>query len=186
MIPYRINKYTFHIASALVLLSIVVLAVAKMHSAHLESVAIGMLGSLTGFVPIERINDLARHLYSLALAYACYAIAITIWNVPFPLLIAGVTLSVTVIYRMGISRGEPGAVRSQVLLLGKYSLFGYISQIAILQVLSSALRHAKLHSGALVLSFLAAFILTLASVDLLDRARAKAVGLDRLYKVVFA
>ena len=186
MIPYRINQYTFHIASALVLLSIVVLAVAKMHSAHLESVAIGMLGSLTGFVPIERINDLARHLYSLALAYACYAIAITIWNVPFPLLIAGVTLSVTVIYRMGISRGEPGAVRSQVLLLGKYSLFGYISQIAILQVLSSALRHAKLHSGALVLSFLAAFILTLASVDLLDRARAKAVGLDRLYKVVFA
>jgi len=37
-----------------------------------------------------------------------------------------------VIYLVGISGSDSGKIRSEVILLGKYSLFGYISQIAIL------------------------------------------------------
>jgi peptidoglycan/LPS O-acetylase OafA/YrhL len=186
MIPYRFYKYTFHIACALLLLSIAVLAFTNMKSTYLESVTIGMVGVLAGFVPIKEIDDRVRHVYVLAFAYACYTIAITIWNVPFPLLIVGVTLSLMVIYRIGTSGGESGTIRTRIILLGKYSLFGYISQIAILQILSAGFRLADLHPVALVLSFLAAFILTILSVEILDRARAKAAALDRLYKGVFA
>jgi peptidoglycan/LPS O-acetylase OafA/YrhL len=186
MIPQRFYKYTFHIACALLFLSLVVLAFTKTQSPYLESVTIGMLGVLAGFVPIKEIDDCVRQPYVLALAYACYTIAITIWNVPFPLLIVGVTLSLMAIYRMGATGGESGTIRNQVILLGKYSLFGYISQIAILQILSSGFRRANLHSAALVMSFLAAFILTVVSVDILDRTRARAASLDRLYKAVFA
>ena len=143
MIPHKLCNYTFHIASALLLLSIAGLAFAKMESSHLESVTIGMLGVLAGLVPIKELNDLVRRKYTLAFAYACYTLAITIWNVPFPLLIVGVTLSVMVIYRVGT--GEPGIIRDQIVLLGKYSLFGYISQIAILQILSSGFHRANLH-----------------------------------------
>ncbi len=119
-------------------------------------------------------------------AYLCYTIAITIWDVPFPLLIVGVSLSLMIIYLVGASGSESGAIGSEVILLGKYSLLGYISQIAILQILSVAFRHLNLGVATLGLSFFAAFALTVASVEVVDRARARTAIMDRLYKAVFA
>ena len=122
-------------------------------SPNLELITIGMLGVLTGFVPNAAINDFVRHPYMLAFAYLCYTIAITIWNVPFPLLIMGVYLSLMVIYLVGASGSESGTIRSEVNLLGKYSLFGYISQIAILQILAASLRHVDFGFAVLIVSF---------------------------------
>lgn len=186
MIPHEFFKYTFHAACAVPLLCIAVLSFKGLHSAHLEYVTIGMLGVLAGFVPIKHLESFVRPVYALAFAYVCYTVAITIWNVPFPLLVVGVTLSVMIIYRMGMSSGESGWIKNEVILLGKYSLFGYISQIAILQILSFGFHRANFPSGTLVLSFLAAFVLTVASVEVLDRARGKAASLDGLYKAIFA
>jgi|SRR5579863_25123 len=186
MLPYRFYKYTFHVVCVVLLSSIVVLRLIGEMSPYLEAVTIGMLGVLAGFIPIAKINDLVRHPYMLALAYLCYTIAITIWNVPFPLLIVGVALSLMVIYLVGISGGESGIIRSEVILLGKYSLFGYISQIAILQILAASFRHVDFELLVLSTSFVAAFALTVISVEVVDRARAKAVSVDRLYKAVFA
>jgi peptidoglycan/LPS O-acetylase OafA/YrhL len=186
MFPYRLYKYTFHVVCALLLLSILVLGLIGAQSQNLEFVTVGMLGVLIGFIPIVVINDFVRHPFMLALAYVCYVIAITFWDVPFPLLIVGVCLSVMVIYLVGTSGSESGTIRSEVILLGKYSLFGYISQIAILQILKASLRHFDLGLVLLSLSFLAAFALTIISVEVLDRARARVSSLDRLYKAVFA
>jgi len=137
-------------------------------------------------MPIETINDLVQHPYALTFAYVCYTIAITIWDVPFLLLVVGVFLSVAVIYLMGTSGRESGTTRSEIILLGKYSLFGYISQIAILQILGVGFRHVNLGFAGLAGSFFAAFVLTVASVEVVDRARARVARVDRLYKAVFA
>ena len=145
-----------------------------------------MLGVLAGFIPIERINGLVRHPVVLAVCYLCYTIAITIWNAPFPLLVVGVLLSLMVIYLVGTKGGECNIVRNEVILLGKYSLFGYISQIAILQVLSVCFRIVHVGATELIISFLAAFALTIVSVEVVDRARANMKSVDRLYKAVFA
>jgi hypothetical protein len=72
------------------------------------------------------------------------------------------------------------------MLLGSYSLFGYIVQIAILQLLYRSLRLVDLGVGRLALVFLAAFALTMGSVELLDRARRRVALVDRAYKFVFA
>jgi hypothetical protein len=167
-------------------LSILILGLMGEQSPNLELVTIGMLGVLTGFLPIAAINDFVRRPYTLAFAYLCYTIAITIWNVPFPLLIVGVALSLMVIYLVGASGTESGTIRSEVILLGKYSLFGYISQIAILQILSAGFRHVNLGASVLGISFVAAFALTILSVEAVDRARARTASMDRLYKAVFA
>jgi hypothetical protein len=156
-------------------------------SQNLEYFTVGMLGVLIGFLPIAAINGFVRHPYLLALAYLCYTVAITIWNVPFPLLIVGVALSVAVVYLIGASGSESGRIKNEVILLGKYSLFGYISQIAVLQILSAGFHRVNLGGGAVLgISFLAAFALTIASVEIVDRARARTPGIDRLYKAVFA
>ncbi len=186
MLSYRVYRYTFHLLCVLLLASILMLAVTGARSYNLELITIGILGVVIGFLPIEAINDFARHPYTLAFAYACYAIAITIWDVPFLLLIVGVFLSVTVIYLVGASGDESGKARSEIILLGKYSLFGYISQIAILQILALGFHHVDLGVAVLVMSFSAAFALTIASVEVIDRARARAASVDKLYKAVFA
>jgi peptidoglycan/LPS O-acetylase OafA/YrhL len=186
MLPYRFYKYTFHVVCALLLLSILILGMIDAESSHLELVTIGMLGVLAGFRPIAAINDFVRHPYALALAYLCYTIAITIWNVPFVLQLIGVPLSVMVIYLVGLSGNDAGRIGSEIVLLGKYSLFGYISQMAIIQFLSAGFRHLNLGLAGLGISFVAAFALTILTVEVVDRARAKLASMDRLYKTVFA
>jgi peptidoglycan/LPS O-acetylase OafA/YrhL len=186
MLPYRLYRFTFHLVCVLLMLSILILGLNGAQSYNLEFVTIGMLGVLTGFMPIESINNFVRHPYSLAFAYLCYTIAVTIWHVPFPLLIVAVLLSLMVIYLVGASGSESGTIRSEVILLGKYSLFGYISQIAILQTLSVVFRHVNLGVAGLCISFFAAFALTIITVELVDRARARTASVDRLYKAAFA
>jgi peptidoglycan/LPS O-acetylase OafA/YrhL len=186
MFPYRFYRYTFHVVCVFLLLSILILGSLGEQSQNLELFTVGMLGVLIGFVPIAAINDFVRHTYLLVFAYLCYTVAVTIWNVPFPLLIVGVSLSVAIIYLIGASGSESGRIKSVVILLGKYSLFGYISQIAVLQILSAGFHRVNLGVASLGISFLAAFALTIASVEIVDRARARAVGIDRLYKAVFA
>ena len=186
MIPYRFYKYTFHVVCVLMFLSILILGLSGVESQNLELVAIGMLGVLTGFISIAAINQFVRHPYVLGIAYVCYTIAVTIWGVPFAVQMVGVPLSVMVIYLVGISGSDSGIIKSEVILLGKYSLFGYISQIAILQILAAGLRHVNFGFVVLSVSFVAAFALTIISVEVVDRARARAASMDRLYKAVFA
>ena len=183
---HRFYKHTFHVVCALLLLCILMLYLIGAQSLNLEFVTIGMLGVVAGFVPIVRINSFVRHPYALALAYLFYLIAIKIRNVPFPLLIVGVFLSLMVIYLVGLSGSESVRIRDKIILLGKYSLFGYISQIAILQILSAVFNHINFGLANLGITFFAAFALTVTSVELVDRARARAARLDTLYKAVFA
>jgi peptidoglycan/LPS O-acetylase OafA/YrhL len=182
----RLFKYIFQIVFVLFLGGILVLDLMGLKSWNLELLAIGLLGVLFGHVPIEKINRFLSHAYMIVGAYVGYLIAIRIWDVTYPLLVVGVCLSVMLIYLVGGKTGELGGVRKHVDLLGKYSLLGYIAQIAILQVLYRSLRYVNLGTGALILSFVLAFALTIISVEVVDRMRARSTVVDRLHKAVFA
>ena len=181
----RYYRYVFHKVWLLFLLATLSADAAGVHSANLELLTIGLLGVLLGYIPIEKINTFVRHPYSLATAYLGYVAAITVWNVIYPLQVVGVCLSLMVLYLLGVSE-PPGRIRGSIILLGKYSLFGYIAQIAILQMLHRGLQHVNLGSVALGISFLAAVLLTFMAVEATDRARASLASVDRLYKAVFA
>lgn len=186
LLPYRFYKHTFHVVSVLFMGCVLALDLKGFQSPNLEFVTIGLLGVLAGFFPIEKVNHFVNHAYVLAPAYVCYVIAITAWDVPFPVLIAGAFLSVGVIYLVGLRADQPGRFRAHIILLGKYSLLGYIAQIAILRLLSAGLRYVKLPYAVLGFSFVAAFALTVISVEAVDQARAKSRTADRLYSAVFA
>jgi peptidoglycan/LPS O-acetylase OafA/YrhL len=186
ILPFRFYRYTFHGVCLLLFLLIIVLGVAGVECQNLELIAIGTLGIVVGFTPITQVDKFVRHPYAIGFAYLCYLIAIAIWNVPFPLQVIGVPLSLAAIYLIGPSGTESGTIENVVILLGKYSLFGYISQIAILQVLSVGLHHVNLGVVSLAVSFVVVIALTIASVELVDRARTKAKSFDRLYRIVFA
>ncbi|MBZ5688641.1 MAG: acyltransferase family protein [Acidobacteriia bacterium] len=186
VIMCRLYKHVFHIACILCFMAIAVLYLNGLRSGNLELLAIGVCGLIVGYIPIGKLDTFVRHPYVLGLSYLCYLTAITIWNVIYPLLIIGVCLSLIVIYLVGAANVEPSRARIHVMLLGKYSLFAYIAQIAILQILYRSLRHSNLSIGVLGVSFILAFALTMISVEVVDRLRAKSVAVDGAYKTVFA
>jgi hypothetical protein len=183
----RVYRYTFYAACLLFLVSAVVLDYFDVHT-YIELLAIGLLGVVAGYFPIERVDALVRHPYWLITLYAIYLGAITAWDVIYPLQIVGVCLSLAIIYWLGQTRGEFGKIRACVVLLGKYSLVGYIAQIAILQMLHFGLRYIDIDSEMIVLglSFVLAFALTVAAVAALDLVRGKSAVIDSCYKAVFA
>ncbi|HEY1805441.1 MAG TPA: OpgC domain-containing protein [Terracidiphilus sp.] len=183
---YRSYRYVFHIACFGLLLASLIFGYAGARNFNLEFVAIGMLGVLVGFAPIEAIESVRRHPYVLTLAYLSYLIAITIWNVPFLLLIVAVFLNLCILYLVGASGNSASAARNEVILLGKYSLLGYIAQVAILQLLSKGFQHINLGATRWLGSFAAAVILTILTVEAVDRVRARSNSADRLYRAVFA
>jgi peptidoglycan/LPS O-acetylase OafA/YrhL len=182
----RFYRYTFHVACGVFLLAVLILTLNGIKSPNLELLTIGLLGVVSGYVSIEQVNDWVSRPFVLVLAYLCYIGAITLWDVPYPLLLVGVYLSLMLIYLLGVSGAEPGRMRRHVILLGKYSLFGYIATIAILQILHRSLRHTNSGAVELGLTFIAAFVLTMASVEVIDRVRARTSTVDRLYRAVFA
>jgi hypothetical protein len=186
LVVYRFYRYVFHVVCAAFLLLIFILNAHGVDNGNLELLTIGLVGLLCGFVSTEKINGMVRHSYVLTGAYLAYTAAISIWNVPYLLQIVGVGLSVIMLYMLGAWSGSSGTVAQQIILLGKYSLYGYIAQIVILQVLHRGLRRFDLGIGLLSISFVAACGLTMISVMAVDRARARAGAVNWLYKAVFA
>lgn len=185
LIASRKYKYAFHLTTVLGLLGILILYVLGQKSENLELLFIGLLGISIGYIPIEKLNNFLKHPYMVVLGYLLYVAAIAVWNVLYPLQVAGVLLTLMLIYLVGTASGETNRIPRVLILLGKYSLFGYIAQIAILQLLRRALG-GELAAWTLVLSFLAAVGLTLISVEAVDRARARVPIVNRLYGAVFA
>ena len=165
----RFYKYIFHVICVVFLLCILILDLNGFESVNLDLLTMGLLGVIIGYVPIERINNVVRHPYALAGAYVCYISVITVWNVLYPLQIVGVCLTLMVIYLLGSKNGEPGRVRRHIVLLGKYSLFGYLTQIAVLQFIYRGLRHINLGAGALGISTSGALALTVLIVVVIDQ-----------------
>jgi hypothetical protein len=186
LVVSRYYRFTVHVACVGFLLGIAAANYRGLESSNLELLAIGLLGLIAGYLPTERVNAIVRHPYLLAACYVAYVAAITAWNVIYPLQIVGVYLSLMILYWMGLESGKPGNIRATAVLLGKYSLLGYIAQIAILQCLRFALHPFSWETELLVLSFILAFALTIASVKIVDILRSKSSTVDRLYRFVFA
>jgi peptidoglycan/LPS O-acetylase OafA/YrhL len=155
-------------------------------SAYLEDLAIGSLGVVLGYTSSTGIRKLVSHPYVLGLAYCAFLGAITIWDVPFALRVIDVCLTLLVIYAVGDRSQKPAVLLRHVIVLGRYSLFGYIWQIAILQLLHRFLGHGALGVTGLSASFVAGFAFTMAGVEAVDRLRPRWQALDQVYRYAFA
>lgn len=182
----RFSRYTFHLACAFLLLCVIFREMRGVQGWNLELLMIGLLGVVLGYATSAQVAAFVSHRLALCGAYVVYLAAITIWGVPLALRIAAVILTTALIYMVGDKKGKPGLLRSHIILLGKYSLFGYLSQIVILQTLRHLFGPGSLRMSALLLSLFLGFALSMGCVEILDRVRAKVSGVDRLYKAVFA
>ena len=185
-ISSKFFRYIFQSVCIAMFVCIFCLQPLSIHIINLEHLAVGSLGVVLGYTSNAGIRKLVSNPYLLGLAYCAYLSAATIWDVPFALRVVGVCLTLLVIYAVGDRSEKPAVSFAPVILLGRYSLFGYIWQIAILQMLHRLLSHGIPGIAGLITSFVAGFALTIAGVEAVDRLRPRWQTLDQVYRYAFA
>jgi peptidoglycan/LPS O-acetylase OafA/YrhL len=183
----RAGKNSVHLLCAALFLCVALLNLYDRSNANLEMVAIGLLGMVLGLYPIERINRWVEQYVIILILNIGYILAITIWGVVYFLQVVGVCLSVMLIYLMGMKSVARGRIQRPINLLGEYSLFGYVAQIGLLQLLYRGLPHLHLGIRALwIISFVGAFALTIMVVKIVHWSRTNSHIVDRLYRATFS
>jgi len=179
------ERYAFTYTLFVLIVAVILSYAYGTDSSYLDLLMIGVLGVVIGFVKREQLAIVLGHPYILILLYCCYLAVITIWDVTLPLQVASVILTTALLYIAG-SKSAPGAAWRHAVLLGKYSLLGYISQIAILQGLRRISWLAQGGVAVLLASLLLGILLTVLIVEATDFARRKSTRVDGLYRFVFA
>jgi peptidoglycan/LPS O-acetylase OafA/YrhL len=164
---------------------VIVMQITSRSSALLELISIGLLGITIGAVPMHRIESLIHRPAVLGIAYGGYVCAITFWNEVYVLQIVGVGLTLAIIYAIGVA-ADDGIGKRLVLLLGKYSLIGYIAQIAALQVLHRMSGYATQDVSVALLCLGLGAAVTLGAVALVDCSRARVPLINKMYVAVFS
>ena len=181
----EMHKYVFCSACGLCVVAVASLRWWDVESRNLEMVTVGLMGVVGGYWSREKIERVLGHRVLLGVAYSVYVGAISVWD-SFALQVAGVCLSLAALYVLGGGIANAGGVGRQVVLLGQYSLFAYLAQIAILRVLHKGLWSPSASPAVSAAAFVAGCALTIACVVLLDRARHAWATMNVVYKAVFA
>ena len=185
LLPCQWFKSFLSLVCAIFFLAILILHLNGLASGNLELFTMGLLGMVLGGAPLQRIDRFAGNRWLIAATYALYLVMITRWNEIYPLQVVGVCLSLLFIYSLALKMA--GSSHRWIVLLGKYTLLAYITQIAVLVLLSWSIRRFLTDgAGRVMISFVGAFALTYFVVQRVDRLRARWTIADRMYKFVFA
>jgi peptidoglycan/LPS O-acetylase OafA/YrhL len=179
-------RRSFEIACALCMLGICILAVSGMQNSMLEMLTIGLLGAMVGYLPAARISSYLTHWIAFFAIYACYIVSVTLWNVVYPLQVVGVVLNMGLLYIVATNVAPSFWLSVQTILLGRYSLFGYIVQIAWLQSLHRWLGGMDIPAAGLAIVLVAAIILTVASIKTVHVLRQRSEFVNQVYSAVFS
>jgi len=146
--------------------------------------AFGILGMLFGYIPDRQLADSVHFVYWVALVYVGYIYAVSVWGYVYWLQVVGVCLSVALLYMVGARSGD-NLLSRRVIWLGQYSLFAYILQIAVLQVLIRVLPRAGIEQGKFVVAMVATSATIVLAVEVLRFCWSKSRTADFCYRAVF-
>jgi hypothetical protein len=175
----------FHLLSAVFVVCAFWLEMRGSTSGYLQLLSIGILGTSVGHMSIARLNRLINHPLELLVLYGGYVSAVARWGDGYVLQIVGVCISLAVIYWIGCAQPRLNQIQQTLILLGRYSLFGYIIQILILQLLRKGLHPLGTRMNVLVVALSAGMALTILIVRILDYTRIRSGAVNRLYTAVF-
>lgn len=156
-------------------------------SSHLMLLGIGLLGASSGFTSIEVIEKWIDHPYGLLALNVGYLGLLTLWGEDSLMQVLGVYFSVAAFYLFGMKRIGGDRVQDTITLLGRYSLFAYLVQIVLLQMLFRSLPYLNLdRMPLLVTSFISAYVSTIVLVKIVHEVRTRSPKMDWVYRVAFS
>jgi peptidoglycan/LPS O-acetylase OafA/YrhL len=155
-------------------------------SANAYFVAAGLLGMLVGRIPMQSLSALGRIWYLSMAAYIAYAWLSYVVGQTFLLQLSGAAIALGLIFGLAVNARADGWIQKRLIRLGQYSLFSYIAQIGILQILNAFAHRPDPLSPQFAILFLAALVLTVVFVDVVAWFRTKSLIIDSSYRTVFA
>lgn len=156
-------------------------------SLNVTLLGIGVLGLWVGLYPLGKIHARVNRLLPVVVLNVCYLCVISVWEVDYPIQAIGVCLTVMLIYLSAIRSMQFGEWKQTIVLLGQYSLFGYVAQICLLHLLQRGLAVLSLGRWSLWgISFIGAFALTILAVKVAHHVRRESSIAAWLYRVAFA
>jgi hypothetical protein len=153
-------------------------------SANFSFMIAGMLGMLTGQL-FPDLSKLGRFLPLTILLYSLYFPLGVARGWLFIVQVLGGFIALALIGAASVRAGSSGWWKQRLIRIGQYSLISYITQIALLQILSRFIGRPQLISLDALLLFSATLLFTVVAAEALKWLRERSVSIDTAYKVVF-
>lgn len=182
----RWNSTAVPVATLAMLLFFAILEHRGSQYANGSLVAAGLAGMVLGRSSDKHLDLLGRYWPVTLVLYGLYVVLSQTFGQPYLIQLLGAVVALVVFYGLGVRVGARGMVPEKLQLLGQYSLVSYIAQIAVLQLLSRCFRRPPPDSLAFVALLSGTLLLTVVSVELIDRARRRSSSINGVYKTVFA
>jgi peptidoglycan/LPS O-acetylase OafA/YrhL len=176
------RRFLYAICSVTVAGALIASQVGRVNT-NLELLSFAVLGMAVGALRALGVDRALDRPFAIATAYAIYLWALIRWDVIFPVQLLGVCSSLAIIHFVGLRSHERRPIDKVIIELGRYSLFAYIVQVLVLQVLRRLLGFAD--AAAVATGLLAAVLLTVLAVQTAAAVRRSSPGLDRTYRLVF-
>lgn len=145
----------------------------------------GIIGMCLGRICLGKLEEASRRWAIVLPLYCAYRLCSYLFTEVFPVQLAGTVLSLLILLGLALMLSEEGFVCRQCALLGRYSLFGYIFQLLVLQLLRRII-----HTPEPMLTFTILAVITLLLTWLgtlaVDKLRRRARAVDASYKFAFA
>jgi large-conductance mechanosensitive channel len=153
---------------------------------NLEFLSVGVIGMAFGLIPMQMIDRLVKKWFQILLLYLLYRVCSHVFGEIYPVQTLAATVSVLVLYCCALHLNTDTWLRRQMVVLGRYSLFAYLVQIAILQGLVKVLGGRPDYLIGVVVVFVITAILSFLMVKAVDEFRQRSHVVAAIYKAVFA
>lgn len=145
----------------------------------------GVIGAALGLVRMEGIDKVAAQWLPVLLPYVLYRLCSRCFGEIYPVQVFGATASVFVLYSCALHLDCGSWFGRQIVILGRYSLLGYLAQIAILQALVKLCGGRPDHWAGVLGFGIATAALLFAIVRVVHAQRQSLPVVDLFYKTVF-
>jgi hypothetical protein len=146
--------------------------------------SVGIIGMAAGQIPLARWESIARNWLYVLVPYALYWLAWGLLGQVYPVQVFAACVSVLLIFAVGIRLRPEVFLVAEVQRLGRYSLFSYIAQIAVLQVLHRLAFRGNSSFSAVCLTVMT-LVLTWSAVWIVEVLRRKSRVLNVAYRATF-
>lgn len=181
-----VSRHALTLVCAVSQICVVLMEYHDISNPNMSFIAIGILGMAVGELPSRQISSWAARSWMLVGLYGGHLIVIHTFGETYPLQIMGMCLGVLLLYGLGTRVSQLYPLGNTLVMLGKYSLFAYVAQIALLQLLQAGLGAVHIHHLLRsALSFISIFTLTICAVWGTHRICSKSATGYRVYRLVF-
>jgi hypothetical protein len=153
---------------------------------YVAMVTFGILGMAIGMIPLPKLEDFSRRWAVVLVAYAVYRVCSYFLGERYPIQLAGTVFSLSILFGAGLILSEGEFVYRQFVLLGRYSLFGYIFQLVVLQLLRRVIHTPEQSVLTVTILTILTLLLTWLGTVIVEKLRQTARAFDVSYKLVFA